>query len=69
MLTVDPAGNPLTVKVSGTGMDVPLEGAMASEYVAVPPGVKVPDEPPIETRLALKLKSTTDSVNATLVTL
>jgi hypothetical protein len=66
-LTVAVAGRPLTVNVTATGKDVPLLGAMASEYTALPPAVTVCDVPPALKPLTLKLKSMTHCVSAALV--
>ena len=66
-LAVVVVGRPLTVNVTATGKDVPLLGAMANEYTALPPGVTVCDVPPALKPLTLKLKSMTHCVSAALV--
>jgi len=63
-LAVAEAGRPFTVNVTATGKDVPLLGAMASEYIALPPGVVVCDEPPA---VVPRLISMTHCVSAALV--
>jgi hypothetical protein len=66
-LAVAVAGRPLRVNVTATGKDVPLLGAMASEYTALPPAGTVCDVPPALKPLTLKLKSMTHCVSAALV--
>jgi hypothetical protein len=63
-LAVAEAGRPFTVNVTATGKDVPLLGAMTSEYIALPPGVVVCDEPPA---IVPRLMSMTHCVSVALV--